>query len=196
MNIAHFFTLIRIFITPLFPLVYLLHEKMGIPFVFVPYLMLSLLLICECSDVFDGFLARKRNQVTDLGKILDPVADSLMHISLFLAFTKGIVELPLFFVFVFLYRELMIGALRTLCALRGIALGARVSGKIKAVMQGVVCFVIIFLMIPYSKGMISIDVFRDMVFYLTSLVALYTIISLGDYVYANRSHIQRALKTA
>jgi CDP-diacylglycerol--glycerol-3-phosphate 3-phosphatidyltransferase len=188
-NIAHFFTLLRIFISPIFPLLYLQYEWLGIPFVYVPYLILGFILICECSDLFDGFLARRHNLVSDLGKILDPVADTVTHITLFITFTQGIVQLPLFFVFVFLYRELFIGALRTLCALRGEALAARMSGKIKAVLQASVCCAIIFLMIFHIEGFISLSVFQDACFYLAAFAALYTAISVADYVYANRMYI-------
>ena len=193
MNIAHFLTLLRIFISPAFPLLYLGHEKLGMPWVYVPYTLLFLLLICECSDLFDGFLARRRNQVTDLGKILDPVADSVIHISIFMTFTQGIVQLPLFFVFIFLYRELFIGALRTLCALRGVALAARLSGKVKAVLQAAVCALIIFFMIPYTQGVISLEVFQDICFYLALGAAFYTALSVYDYVYANWVYIRKAV---
>jgi CDP-diacylglycerol--glycerol-3-phosphate 3-phosphatidyltransferase len=194
MNIAHFFTLLRIFISPIFPVLYLNYGWLGIPFSYIPYIMLGLLVICECSDLFDGFLARRHNLVTDLGKILDPVADSVTHITLFLTFTQGLVQLPLYLVFVFLYRELFIGALRTLCALRGVALAARFSGKIKAVLQAAVCALIIFLLIPHQEGYLSLPVFRDVCFYVAVLAALYTVISVGDYVYANRMYIKRALQ--
>lgn len=194
MNIANFFTLLRIFISPIFPILYFQHEWFGISFSLVPYIMLALLLVCECSDIFDGFLARRHNLVTDLGKILDPIADTVTHISLFLTFTQGIVQLPLSIVFVFLYRELFIGGLRTLCALRGIALAARFSGKVKAVIQAVVCSTIIFLMIPYTKGLISLQSFQQWSFGLSAIAAFYTVISVWDYVYANRSHIRLSIK--
>lgn len=194
MNIANFFTLLRIFISPIFPLLYLQYEWLGIPFAAVPYIMLVLLVICECSDLFDGFLARRHNLVTDLGKILDPLADSVTHISLFLTFTQGVVQLPLFIVFIFLYRELFIGGLRTLCALRGMALAARFSGKVKAVFQAAVCMAIIFLMIPYTKGVLSLENLQSWSFYLSAIAALYTVISVGDYVFANRMYIKRALQ--
>lgn len=194
MNIAHFFTLLRIFISPIFPVLYLKYEWLGIPFIYIPYIMLALLIICECSDLFDGFFARRRNLVTDLGKILDPIADSVTHITLFLTFTQGIVQLPLFVVFIFLYRELFIGGLRTLCALRGVALAARFSGKIKAVLQAAVCALIIFLMIPHLEGFLSLAMFREVCFCLAALAATYTVISVADYVYANRVYIQRALQ--
>ncbi len=115
MNIAHLATLTRVFISPLFPVLYLGYDWLGIPLVWLPYLLLGLLIICESSDLFDGFWARKQNQVTELGKVLDPMADSITHISLFLTFTKGVVDLPLLLVFVFLYRDLFISTLRTIC---------------------------------------------------------------------------------
>ena len=195
MNIAHFFTLLRIFISPLFPILYLEYTWLGIPLVWIPYLLLALLVICECSDLFDGFLARRKNQVTDLGKVLDPMADSITHISLFLTFTQGMVQLPLILVFVFLYRDLFISTLRTLCALRGVALSARMSGKVKAVMQAIVAFLILFLMILYTAGLMPLVILQQVSLFLVSIAALYTVISLGDYVLANRSYIKKALES-
>jgi len=195
MNIAHFFTLLRIFIRPLFPVIYFEYQWLGIPLVWLPYLLLGLLIICECSDLFDGFLARRRNQVTDLGKVLDPMADSITHISLFLTFTQGMIQLPLLLIFVFLYRDLFISTLRTLCALRGVVLAARFSGKVKAVIQATVAFLIILLMIPYTIGLISLDILQQVSLFLVSIAALYTTISVGDYVFANRHYIKKALES-
>src|SRR5947209_7309521 len=62
---------------------------------------------------------------------------------------------PMLLIFVFLYRDSVVSTLRTLCALRGFALAARWSGKIKAVVQAVAAFTILILMIPHSLGYIS-----------------------------------------
>lgn len=195
MNPAHFFTVLRICISPLFPILYLGYQWMGIPLVYLPYLLLSLLIISEFSDLFDGFLARKRNQVTDLGKVLDPMADSITRISLFLTFTQGFVQLPLLVVLVFLYRDFFISTLRTLCALRGVALAARFSGKMKAVIQACAAFSIISLMIPYTTGYLSLQAFQQISFFTVSVAAIYTILSAGDYFYSNRVYIKKALET-
>lgn len=192
MNLAHYFTLLRVLLSPLFPILYLQHDSFGIPLAAVPYLMLGLLLISEFSDVFDGILARRRNEVTDLGKVLDPMADSITHISLFLTFTQGIVGLPLLLVLVFLYRDIFISTLRTLCALRGVALAARFSGKMKAIIQASAAFLIIFLMFPYTEGWISHALFQQISLYAALAAAIYTVISMGDYVWANRTYIKRA----
>jgi CDP-diacylglycerol--glycerol-3-phosphate 3-phosphatidyltransferase len=137
-------------------------------------------------------LARKRNEVTDLGKVLDPMADSVTHISLFFTFTQGFVGLPMLIVFVFLYRDFLISTLRTLCALRGVALAARFSGKIKAFMQAAVAILIIVLMIPYTMGLISLELFQQISLYAVSLAALYTAVSFCDYIYANWVYIKKA----
>lgn len=193
MNPAHFFTVLRICISPLFPLIYLGYEWLGISFASVPYLLLALLLVSEFSDIFDGFLARKRNQVTDLGKVLDPMADTITHISLFLAFTQGIVQLPLLAVLVLLYRDFFISTLRTLCALRGVALAARVSGKIKAILQAVTAFGIVGLMIFYVEGYLSEALFQNISFGAICVAAAYTALSMLDYCYSNRFYIKKAV---
>ena len=151
-----------------------------------------LLIICECSDVLDGMLARKRNEVTDLGKVLDPMADSITHISLFLTFTQGFVSLPLILVFIFLYRDILISTLRTLCALRGVVLAARFSGKMKAIIQAAAIFIILFMMIPYATRLISLNLFQQVSLFAVSAAALYTLISIIDYIYANWVHIKKA----
>ena|SRR5438105_12609870 len=192
MNIAHVLTLLRICISPLFPILYLEREWFGISLIWLPYILLLLLIVSEGSDVLDGLLARKRNEVTDLGKVLDPMADSITHISLFLGFTQGFVSLPLLLVLVFLYRELFVTTLRTLCALKGIALAARFSGKMKTMLQALVAFLIIILMIPYSLGHLSLATFQNISFLAVTVSVAYTIVSVGDYVAANWAYIKKA----
>ena len=103
-TVANCLTFFRIFISPIFLYVYLQHDALGINTKTLPYILLFLLGVSELSDAFDGLLARKYNQVTDLGKILDPMADSISRISVFLTFTQPPVNVPLVCVFIFLYR--------------------------------------------------------------------------------------------
>lgn len=191
MYLAHYFTFLRIFLIPLFPLVYLEYEWLKISPIFVPYILLAILLVCEFTDFMDGYLARKNNQVSDFGKLFDPIADSIIHISIFFTFTQGWVSLPILLVFVFLFREFIISTLRTLCAVKGVAVGARKSGKIKAVAQASVNFLIIILLIPVTKGMISVALLQKISFWATAMVAVYTIITAVDYVYAHRDYLKK-----
>jgi CDP-diacylglycerol--glycerol-3-phosphate 3-phosphatidyltransferase len=193
LSLANYLTFIRIFISPIFLLVYVAHESLGISATLLPYALLFLLGVSELSDAFDGFVARRYNQVTDLGKILDPMADSISRISVFLTFTLEPVYLPMLLVFVFIYRDSVISTLRTICALKGFALAARPSGKIKAVIQAVVSFFIILLMIPHSLGMLSSDHLRQMSSLAVTFAAAYAIFSGVDYLYANRIYIKKIL---
>ncbi len=193
MSIANYLTFIRIFISPVFMFLYLEHELLGISIRLLPYILLSLLAVSELSDAFDGYLARKFHQVTDLGKILDPMADSIYRISVFLTFTQPPVNLPLLLVFVFLYRDSVISTLRTICALRGFALAARSSGKIKAVIQAGSAFIIIVLMIPFSMGYLSYSTLRTVSITAVAIAAAYALYSGVEYIWANRPYVLRLL---
>ena len=76
MSLANYFTLFRVFVSPIFLLVYMAHNELGISPALLPYVLLFLLGLSEFSDALDGYVARKYNAVTDFGKILDPMADS------------------------------------------------------------------------------------------------------------------------
>lgn len=192
MKLPLFLTIGRIFISPIFLIFYLKYQQLGITLHSLPYILLFLLFLSEVSDVLDGYLARKHDLVTDLGKILDPMADTITRLTILLTFTQGLIKLPLLLVFVFIYRDTMISTLRTLCALRGVTLAARTSGKIKAILQGVSMFAIIFLMIPFSKGSLSLTQLQDISFYIVLAAALYTLFSGAEYIYTNRLYIKQA----
>jgi CDP-diacylglycerol---glycerol-3-phosphate 3-phosphatidyltransferase len=192
-SIANYLTFIRIFISPIFMFLYLEHDLLGISLVAIPYILLALLGVSELSDAFDGYLARKFHQVTDLGKILDPMADSIYRISVFLTFTQPPVNLPLLIVFIFLYRDSVISTLRTICALRGFALAARSSGKIKAVIQAGAAFAILVLMIPYSMGYLSYSLLRGISITAVSIAAIYALYSGIEYIWANSPYVLRLL---
>lgn len=193
MSLPNWITFFRLFISPVFLLLYLEYEYLGITLKALPYILIFLLAISEFSDAFDGYVARKFNQVSDLGKILDPMADSIYRISIFLTFTQGLIQLPLVLVFVFIYRDTVINSLRTLCALRGFALAARKSGKLKAILQAMVAFFILILFAFYVQGKISIELLRSLSFWSTLVICVYTLFSGVDYIYANREFVKKIL---
>ena len=186
-------TLSRILLGPVFMAVFLYYRDFDISIMWLPYILLFLALISEVSDVFDGFFARRHNKVTELGKLLDPMADSIFRISVLFSFTQGFVELPLLLVSVFFYRDIIISTLRTVCALRGVALAARWSGKIKAVILAIVIFFILILMIPYSLGYLDLGTLQLISFYSVFAAAIYVAYSGYEYINANKSYIKKAL---
>ena len=95
--------------------------------------MVPMFIVMELSDVLDGYIARKYNMVTDLGKILDPFSDVISRVTFFICFAfSGI--MPLWTLLVIMYRELSITFLRMMMMGRGIAMAASFWGKAKAVM--------------------------------------------------------------
>jgi CDP-diacylglycerol--glycerol-3-phosphate 3-phosphatidyltransferase len=193
-SLPNFLTLARIVISPLFLIVYLGYETLHINEQVLPFVLLVLFVISELSDAFDGYFARKYGQVTDLGKILDPMADSIARISVFLTFTQPPVNLPMILVFVFIYRDAVVSTLRTICALKGFALAARASGKIKAVIQAIAALIIILMLIPYTRGHLSPETLQFNSTLVVLIAAVYTLYSGVDYIYANREYIARMIR--
>jgi len=77
LGLANLTTLLRIFVSPTFLFLYIEHDLFDISDKVLPYFLLFFLLALETSDALDGYLARRFDQVTDLGKLLDPMADSV-----------------------------------------------------------------------------------------------------------------------
>ncbi len=194
MSPAHYFTLFRVFVGPIFLVIYTWYQNLDISYQLLPLVLLAMIAVAEFTDIFDGYLARKYNQVTELGKILDPMADSIYRISLFLTFTLPPVSLPIWTIFIFLYRDSIISTLRTICAYRGMILAARISGKAKAIIQAIASISILILMIFESYGYLNNE---QLTYYSTLIVggaATYTLLSGLDYLYANRNYIQKILQ--
>lgn len=185
-------TLGRLVICPIFLIVYLFYQSFGLTIFSMSIVLLFLLTLCELSDAFDGVLARRSNQVTQLGKILDPMADSIVRISVLLVFTQGIIKLPVLLVLVFVFRDAIISMLRTLCALSGKALAARKSGKLKAILQAVSIYVLVCLMLIHAGGWISLSLLRSASFWVVAVTALYTVISGIEYLWTCRKYIREA----
>jgi CDP-diacylglycerol--glycerol-3-phosphate 3-phosphatidyltransferase len=94
----------------------------------------AIFLTAAATDWLDGFLARRRNEVTTLGILLDPIADKLLTSSAFIS----LVELqlaPAWMVVVIVGREFAISGMRSVAAMRGIAIPASMWGKYKTVSQ-------------------------------------------------------------
>lgn len=97
---------------------------------------LALMLVAESTDLVDGYVARSSSRVSNFGKILDPMADSLYRSSVFIAFViNG--WMPVWMFAIVVWRDLTVSYLREIAELQSETLAARMSGKLKAVVQGV-----------------------------------------------------------
>lgn len=94
------------------------------------------------TDYLDGYFARRRNQVTKLGILLDPLADKLLTAAAFLSLLERD-AIPAWMVLIILGRELAVTALRNVAAGRGVVIPSSPMGKWKMVAQVVCIFVLI-----------------------------------------------------
>jgi CDP-diacylglycerol--glycerol-3-phosphate 3-phosphatidyltransferase len=108
----------------------------------------GLFLVAAFSDLWDGHLARKYGWISDFGKLWDPIADKLLLVATLVPFyilTRAeqplympvIGSFPLWVLLVILGRELLITAIRSLAAGRGVVIPAGKAGKLKAVFQNI-----------------------------------------------------------
>ena len=143
MTLADKVTSIRLVIAPIFFVFYLLPRffpsgfagagegnmfVLGAPWDVV--ILWILFLGSELTDMLDGIIARNRGEVSDFGKLYDPFADTLTQLTYFFCFVIDGILPPLLFLAV-LYREFSILLIRNLMLKKGIAMGARIGGKIK-----------------------------------------------------------------
>lgn len=129
----------RIVLAPVFFVFYFLPEWTGFsPFVSV-VVMLPLLAFAEFTDFLDGFFARRRNEVSDFGKLFDPFADVLLHLTTFFCFVVSGYMPPIVFLLI-LYREFSMNFIRLLAVKQGVAIAARRGGKLKTVLYVVTGF--------------------------------------------------------
>lgn len=133
-NLPNGITLLRIILVPvILGLLILVPRMPGTVWPeIVRYTALFFYLIATFSDLFDGYLARRRRETSNFGKLIDPVADKLLALTLMFFFTTRDI-LPLWYTLIFLWRELIITALRSVAASEGIVISASTAGKRKTV---------------------------------------------------------------
>jgi CDP-diacylglycerol--glycerol-3-phosphate 3-phosphatidyltransferase len=194
MNIATLFTLSRIIIAPVFAVAFISGSRHPEAIAWIA-LCAGLALLIELSDAFDGHIARSRGQVTDFGKVFDPVADSLSRQTIFLSFlVAGII--PWWLYIIFFYRDAFLQLLRIVCASGGFVLAARKSGKLKAVLQGIGTFGVLAVLalqryhVPWMPE--KLWGFHPG-FWVMVIPALYTIVSAFDYVLPNIGMIKKMM---
>jgi CDP-diacylglycerol--glycerol-3-phosphate 3-phosphatidyltransferase len=190
MTLPNILTVFRILLTPVF-IILLFYDHP-----YARFWALLTFLIASITDAYDGYLARKYNQVTRQGRFLDPLADKILVSSAFISFAViGLVEY--WMVALIIFRDLFVTGLRMIMEFRGLTLFTSKIAKAKTATQlGIIIFILAFLgfkSLPYHWLSNLITLIRDMnlIYYLTFAVTLFTLYTGFTYLYENRAAIRQ-----
>ncbi|MGZ5466642.1 MAG: CDP-diacylglycerol--glycerol-3-phosphate 3-phosphatidyltransferase [Thermoanaerobaculia bacterium] len=129
-NLPNALTLLRIFLVP-FLVVVLLTKFTAREFV-----GLAIFLVAAVTDFFDGWVARRRNQTTRLGALLDPIADKLLMSAAFISLVEmDPKHVPAWMVVIIIGREFAVSGLRSIAVQQGVTIAASPLGKTKTFSQ-------------------------------------------------------------
>lgn len=129
MNLANKLTLLRVILVPVF-LIFLIGK--GIPYGSI--IATLIFIIASLTDQLDGYIARSRNQITNFGKFMDPLADKLLVTAALISLVE-LHLIPSWAAVIIIAREFAVSGLRTVAASEGIVIAASWWGKIKTVTQ-------------------------------------------------------------
>ena len=151
MNLPNSLTLARIFLIPLLVVVLLTKFEGAVIFGIGKELVgAAIFAVAALTDWLDGYLARRRHQVTTFGQLMDPLADKLLIMAALLSLVQ--MELaPAWMVAIILGRELGVTVLRSVAFSRGVTMSASPLGKVKMMSQ-VVAILLLILGREYLQG--------------------------------------------
>lgn len=183
-NVPNVLTIFRILLTPLFIICL---------FSNYPYARLWALIIfivASVTDAFDGYYARKYNQVTRHGQFLDPLADKILVSSAFISF--ALMELvPFWMVALIVFRDLFVTGLRWAMESKGLTMITSKIAKAKTTIQiSVIIFILLFLGVQifsfsWLKEAINFIIEHRIIYYFTFIATILTLWTGISYLYKN-----------
>lgn len=188
MTPANVVTLVRICLVPVFVVALLSPwpEWLGFPQVQNEpkgLVAAGIFILVSSTDWLDGYLARRRNEVTDFGKFMDPLADKILVAAALLALIE-LGSLPSWVALVILTREFIVSGVRMMAAREGVVIAASWYGKFKTVFQ-MVAIVLFCVKDSYMAGTFNAALSDGLwcLSWIVMLIALVlTIVSMLDYI--------------
>jgi CDP-diacylglycerol---glycerol-3-phosphate 3-phosphatidyltransferase len=141
MNIANRITMLRIILTIVF-LVFMSFPFTGQMMLWAKIFSVIVFFVAAITDYFDGKIAKKKNMITDFGKLMDPIADKILVISAFAVFVQ-LQLIAAWMLIAILSREFLITSLRLFALNKGKVLAAGKIGKHKTFSQMVIIFLVL-----------------------------------------------------
>jgi len=175
MNLPNALTVLRIFFVPLLLAVMLRRDIEWDAGVFVltkEWLALIIFLFAAMTDLLDGYIARRRRQITTFGKLLDPVADKLLISAAFISLVE-LDRVPAWMVVLIVGREFAVNGLRSIASAQGFQIAASDLGKTKMVAQ----VISVSLLLISPPGTILAELAHISLW----LVVLFAVVSMVEY---------------
>jgi len=173
MNLANKITIARIFLVPIFMIFLLSKIPYGITIATIIFIIAAL------TDSLDGYIARSKNQVTKLGKFMDPLADKLLVTAALVSLVQ-MDKLPAWVVVIIISREFIVSVFRSVAASEGVVIAASPWGKAKTISQIVAIIALLFNNYPFS--LINFPFAKISVI----VAIILTVVSGFDYIYKNK----------
>ncbi|MDD5428031.1 MAG: CDP-diacylglycerol--glycerol-3-phosphate 3-phosphatidyltransferase [Candidatus Omnitrophica bacterium] len=187
MNLPNKLTVLRIALTFVFMAFFYMHGVLAKTAALLVFLVASL------TDALDGYLAKKNNEITDFGRLMDPIADKVLVLAAFLAFVeRGVV--PAWMVVIIIFREVAVTGLRLFALSKGKVLQADGGGKHKTVWQLLTIMAILVFFILKEGGAARFGfwntrlefLYKDFIFVIMLIAVTFTLTSGLAYLIKNR----------
>ncbi len=184
MNTPNKLTLLRVILIPVYMILYLACGTFGL------YLAILTFLLATLTDQLDGHLARKNNQITTFGKLMDPLADKMLIMAALISFVaKNVPYITAGVVMVILARELIVTGVRLLAMGENKVIAASMWGKAKTVSQ----FILVLAVMVFEAVIAhwpAAAVYCEPAILVMAIAAVgLTVYSGFDYIWKNRSMI-------
>ncbi len=191
MNLPNKLSFFRICLVPIMMFLYLA--------TFIPYgkiIAVVIFIIAAITDHYDGKIARQRNLVTDLGKLLDPLADKLLYTcALFLVVADGTILAPwgIIALTILFARDSLVNGIRQVAASKGVVVAAVWSGKLKAILNYIYIPMFMFISqgVLQNTGLPALDIVNQVLiisaYVMMGIATIVTLYSGVDYLIKNKS---------
>ncbi len=185
MNTATKFTMLRIFMIPLFMVCMYWSKSNDV----MCYVSLAVFGAASLTDLIDGHIARKYNQITDLGKFLDPLADKVLVLAAMCIFSEwGL--FPAWALMIVLAREFAVSGLRMIASGKGRVIAAGWSGKVKTVVTMVALCLMLLLRAKLPTELLGATVI-DILYWICIIAISVTTLYSGVEYFAKNKDVLR-----
>ena len=201
MNLANKLTIFRIFLVPIMVIIPFLNIKLEFFNIPVTWIIVDVIfIIASITDKLDGYIARSRNQITNFGKFLDPIADKILVLSAMLMLIESNNRLPSWIPIIVLFREFIVSGYRLIAVENnGKVIQASIWGKLKTVTQMMALVLAIIDMNPFftfiNGNLSGFYLVLNVLSSIIMLISVFACVFSGiDYLKAGKDLFKKDLK--